>query len=285
MSDNKKYYYLKLKDNFFDSDELKILEGLQNGYLYSNLLLKLYLKSLKSNGSLRLNEYIPYDNEMISAITGINIDTVKVAMDLFKSLKLIEILNDGTIYLLNVQQFIGKSSTEADRIRNYRNSIEQIKLDESTQFVQLPYKCTPEIEIEIELELDTDLKKDKNKNIMYETIFQEYQNANLVKHTKFTPDMKKAIDLAKKQLGLSEQDFINIIKRHKQKYELTKGSQYPIRKRTLSELFGQKKNGGVSLICSDYLDDVWEPIKSEPNHKNEVIKDGVKFEGGLRVYE
>jgi hypothetical protein len=130
-----------------------------------------------------------------------------------------------------------------------------------------------------------DLINNKKTNIMYETIFQEYQNANLVKHTKFTPDMKKAIDLAKKQLGLCEQDFINIIKRHKQKYELTKGSQYPIRKRTLSELFGQKKSGGVSLICSDYLDDVWEPIKSESNHKNEVIKDGVKFEGGLRVYE
>ena len=38
MSDNKKYYYLKLKDNFFDSDEIKILEQMKNGYKYSNKL-------------------------------------------------------------------------------------------------------------------------------------------------------------------------------------------------------------------------------------------------------
>nr|DAF51836.1 MAG TPA: DnaD like replication protein [Podoviridae sp. ctf5T2] len=34
MSNNKKYYYLRLKDNFFDSDELKILESMKDGYLY-----------------------------------------------------------------------------------------------------------------------------------------------------------------------------------------------------------------------------------------------------------
>ena len=43
MSDNKKYYYLKLKEDFFDSPEIKVLESMPNGYKYSNLLLKLYL--------------------------------------------------------------------------------------------------------------------------------------------------------------------------------------------------------------------------------------------------
>ena len=39
MSDNKKYYYLKLKEDFFDSPEIKVLESMSNGYKYSNLLL------------------------------------------------------------------------------------------------------------------------------------------------------------------------------------------------------------------------------------------------------
>ena len=47
MSDNKKYYYLKLKADFFDSDAMIVLEGLPDGYKYSNILLKLYLRSLK----------------------------------------------------------------------------------------------------------------------------------------------------------------------------------------------------------------------------------------------
>ena len=125
MSDNKKYYYLKLKDNFFDSPEIKVLESMPNGYKYSNLLLKLYLKSLKYEGALRLNEYIPYNTEMIAAVVGMDIDTVKVAFEIFKQLKLIEILSDGTIYMLEIQNFIGESSTEADRKRNYRKRIEE----------------------------------------------------------------------------------------------------------------------------------------------------------------
>ena len=50
MADNKKYYYLKLKDNFFDSDEMIVLESMPDGYIYSNILLKLYLRSLKYEG-------------------------------------------------------------------------------------------------------------------------------------------------------------------------------------------------------------------------------------------
>ena len=50
MSDNRKYYYLKLKGNYFDDDSIVLLESMQDGVLYSNILLKLYLKSLKHGG-------------------------------------------------------------------------------------------------------------------------------------------------------------------------------------------------------------------------------------------
>ena len=52
MSDNRKYYYLKLKENYFDEDAIVLLESMQDGILYSNILLKLYLKSLKNGGKL-----------------------------------------------------------------------------------------------------------------------------------------------------------------------------------------------------------------------------------------
>ncbi|EPB8155434.1 phage replisome organizer N-terminal domain-containing protein [Clostridium perfringens] len=165
MSDNKKYYYLKLKENFFDSAEIKVLESMPNGYKYSNLLLKLYLKALKFNGKLRLNEFIPYNHQMIAAVTGIDIDTVKVAFDLFEQLKLIEVMDDGTIYMLEIQNFIGKSSTEADRIRAYRNEIDNNKkkaLKEAGQTcpqdsVQMYDKSTPELELELELEKELEI--------------------------------------------------------------------------------------------------------------------------------
>ena len=58
MSDNRKYYYLKLKENYFDDDSIVLLESMQDGVLYSNVLLKLYLKSLKHGGRLQLDEDI-----------------------------------------------------------------------------------------------------------------------------------------------------------------------------------------------------------------------------------
>ena len=42
MADKTKYYYLKIKENFFDSEEMKLLESMDNGYLYSNIF---YFKS------------------------------------------------------------------------------------------------------------------------------------------------------------------------------------------------------------------------------------------------
>lgn len=158
MSDNKKYYYLRLKDNFFDSDELKILESMKDGYLYSNILLKLYLRSLKNDGKLVVNERIPYNSEMLASVTGHQVGTIKQALSMFKELGLIEVLENGAIYMLDIQNFIGKGSTEADRQRLYDRRIseerKQNKLTQSRNLEEILKKSTPEIEIELEKDIE-----------------------------------------------------------------------------------------------------------------------------------
>ena len=62
MSDNRKYYYLKLKENFYNSETMVILESMQDGLLYSNLLLKMYLMSLKSGGIREILWRFPSEN-------------------------------------------------------------------------------------------------------------------------------------------------------------------------------------------------------------------------------
>jgi len=157
MSDNKKYYYLRLKDNFFDSDELKILESMKDGYLYSNILLKLYLRSLKNDGKLVVNERIPYSADMLASVTGHQVGTIKQALSVFKDLGLIDVLDNGAIYMLDIQNFIGKGSSEADRKREYRQRIETDRTNVQTNLRQISDKSTPEIEIEIELEKDIEI--------------------------------------------------------------------------------------------------------------------------------
>ena len=127
MSDNQKYYYLKLVDNFFDRDEMIILESMPDGYLYSNILLKLYLRSLKNTGKLMFNNRIPYNSTMLANVTRHPVAVVEKAVDIFRQLGLVEILDNGAIYMLDIQDFIGKSSTEADRKRNYRRRIDEEK--------------------------------------------------------------------------------------------------------------------------------------------------------------
>lgn len=160
MSDNKKYYYLRLKENFFDSDELKILESMKDGYLYSNILLKLYLRSLKNDGKLVVNERIPYSADMLASVTGHQVGTIKQALSIFKDLGLIDVLDNGAIYMLDIQNFIGKGSSEADRKREYRQRIEDERTNVQTNLRQISDKNPPEIEKEIKIDKELYIEKD-----------------------------------------------------------------------------------------------------------------------------
>lgn len=154
MSDNKKYYYLKLKEGFFDSDDMKLLQGMKDGYVYSDILLKMYLQSLRQKGRLMYRGIIPYTPDMIATITNHQVGTVERAMKIFEQMGFIEILDNGAIYMLDIQNFIGQSSTEADRIRNYRKTINAEKsrasaiesvTNDITNDVQMYGRSTPEI--------------------------------------------------------------------------------------------------------------------------------------------
>ena len=120
MADNRKYYYLKLKENFFDSDSIVLLEDMKDGILYSNILLKLYLKSLKNGGKLQLDENIPYTAQMIATLTRQQVGTVERALGIFQQLGLVEQLHGGLLYMTDIELMIGQSSTEAERKRAAR---------------------------------------------------------------------------------------------------------------------------------------------------------------------
>ena len=129
MAYNQKYYYMRLKQDFFETEEMIILESMQDGYLYSNILLKLYLRSLKRDGKLMFNDTIPYSAEVLATVTRHSVGTIEKAMDVFQKLGLVEVMDDGAIYMLQIQNFIGKSSTEAERKRRYRDKIKLEKSD------------------------------------------------------------------------------------------------------------------------------------------------------------
>ena len=173
MSDNKKYYYLRVKENFYDSDEMIILESMPDGFLYSNILIKLYLRSLKNNGKLMFNDRIPFNSEMLSKITRHPVAVVEKAVSIFKEMNLIDVLDNGAIFMLDIESFIGKSNTEADRKRDYRRRIEKEKQKILLGHLsgQMSDEHPPELEIEKEKEIEIDIEKNTLK-----IIADEYQS-------------------------------------------------------------------------------------------------------------
>ena len=170
MSDNRKYYYLKLKENYFDDDSIVLLESMQDGVLYSNILLKLYLKSLKHGGRLQLDENIPYTAQMIATITRQQIGTVERALQIFLKLGLVEVLDSGTFYMRNIELLIGQSSTEAERKRAVRLQNKALSTSR-TNGGHLSDIRPPEIEIELEKEIEIEIEKGHPAYGRYQNVF------------------------------------------------------------------------------------------------------------------
>lgn len=177
MANKSSYYYLKIKENFFDTEDMKLLESMDNGYQYSNILMKMYLLSLKNGGKLMYKDKIPYNSKMLSTILNHNIDILDKAINIFKELNLIEVMDTGAIFMIDIQNFIGKSSDEADRIRAFRSRIETEKKLENKNDVQMYNECTTNI-ANIK-DKDITITKDKDRNIYmseFESLWEIYPN-------------------------------------------------------------------------------------------------------------
>jgi len=158
--DNTKFYWLQLKEDFFEDDAIQWLEEQKpNGRDYAYFYLKLCLKSLKSNGVLIRkvgNILIPYDNKKLAELTRMDFDTVTVAMELLKQIGLVQILENGEIYINQLENLIGSKSIGAFK-----------KQQQRLLGGQRADKCPPKIEIELEIEkeIDADANK-KNAEII-----------------------------------------------------------------------------------------------------------------------
>ena len=131
--ENKKFYWLKLKRDFFKRHDIRIVEDMPNGKDYILFYLKLLVESVDHNGELRFSETIPYNEQMLSTITNTNLDIVRAAMKIFTSLDMIEVIDDGTIYLTQVMTMIGSAADNdnANRQRRFREKQKQALLEDS----------------------------------------------------------------------------------------------------------------------------------------------------------
>jgi predicted phage replisome organizer len=172
MAETKKYYWLKLKKDFFKRHDIQIIEAMENGKDYILFYLKMLVESVDHNGNLRFNDTIPYNEKMLATITNTNIDIVRSAMKVFMDLNMIEILEDQTIYMLEVEKMLGTETYWAEQKRKQRLAIsEKIKEIGQSPADVLELSNVSNQEIDIDKDKDIEINKDKEKIIYKDLSF------------------------------------------------------------------------------------------------------------------
>ncbi len=122
----KKFYWIKLKtDCMADDTPLDALLSMPNGCEYVCLYIKLCLMTANKNGKLysQFGEVlIPYDVDKIAKDTKhFSVDTVRVAMELYKRMGLIYVENDGILAITGADEMVGQETSYATKMRKYRD--------------------------------------------------------------------------------------------------------------------------------------------------------------------
>ena len=166
-----KFYWLKLKRDFFKRHDMKIIEAMPNGKDYIIFYLKLLCESIDHEGCLRFNEEIPYNEEMLSVITGTNVDVVRSAINIFTKLQMMSILDDGTYFMNEVNKMIGSAvdNDNANRQRRFREKQKALALQNVTENVTNNNESKS-----IEIEKDKEIDIDNNIEQKFVTFWSEY---------------------------------------------------------------------------------------------------------------
>jgi predicted phage replisome organizer len=222
MSVTKKYYWLKLNIDFFDREEIKLIENSPNGKDYIIFYMKLLLKSTNTDGRLMFKDVIPYTDEMLATITNTNIDVVRSAVKMFIQLGMMDKLDDGALFMIETQNMIGTETEYARKKREYREKVKQGLLEDKTQDNIETKKdiVRQEIEKEIDIELDKDkdddTKLDKLNKIEDEKKLDEPKEEKEVRPTdsssiEFKNNLNKLREIVIKSTGLDKFRVENVI--------------------------------------------------------------------------
>lgn len=154
----KKYYWLKLNLDFFEREEIKVIEEMPNGIEYCYFYMKLLVKSANSDGLLVFRGVVPYTLEMLASVTNTNIDIVRSAVKLFLNLGMMQRLEDKTLYMHEVQNMLGCETEYARKKREYREKkkLELLSYSEDTTI-------TSEKDEQDKTEIFEDIQADKIK--------------------------------------------------------------------------------------------------------------------------
>ena len=162
MSEIKRYYWIKLKTDFFNQETIDFLLSQENGCQYIVLYQMLCLNTANNNGEMatRIGEMIvPYDiNKIVRDTKYFTYDTVAVALELFKKLGLIYQEEGQILRISNFDEMVGSETSSAKRVREYRERQKALQCNANvTQEIRDKRLDIRDKSIDIDKEIDTEI--------------------------------------------------------------------------------------------------------------------------------
>ena len=265
MAINKRYYWLKLPKDFFQSETMRWLEEQPNGIYYSNFYLKLCLMSMNDNGMLirRVGEmYIPYDVKRLSELTNINSDTIMVAIQLLQKVGLLEILDNGAFYLNQVKNMVGSETVKAEQMRKSRARKKQKQLEGNNVTKALP-NCSKNVVENVTPE-NRDKRIDiRDKRIDSRVIDKENENAT-------TTALKEIINIYMNNINYS----VSSIEYEKLVNDVDEyGAEWVKEAITRAVMQGKRKLGYIEAILNNWKVNGYDEFGSKAkadSHNNDL---------------
>lgn len=180
----KKYYWLKLKDNFFNQKEVKKLRRIAGGDTYTIIYLKMQLLSIKKDGIIEFEGTEKDLAEQLSYEIDEDLNNIQVTLSFLKVNNLIEEISENNFLLTKVPDCIGKEGASAERVRRHRERKALLEKEKEQKMLQCNGEVTNSNNVviksntEIEKEKEIEIEKDNNisKDIFINKVVSEWNS-------------------------------------------------------------------------------------------------------------
>lgn len=149
MAEGKRYFWLKLYDDFFDSLRIKKLRRMAGGDTYTIIYLKMQLKAMKTDGVLTFTGIEQDFVDELALDLNEEPDNVRVTLAYLASCGLLETADNVSFFLPYAAACTGTETAAAERMRQMR------KRNNVTPMLRDSYG-------EIEIESESEIEKSKS---------------------------------------------------------------------------------------------------------------------------
>lgn len=167
MASVKRFFWLKLKEDFFKQKEIKLLRKIAGGDTHTIIYLKILLLSLKNNGKVYFEGVTDNFFEEIALEIDEDIENVAICMKFLEQKGLLIYDTEDSASLTAIPEMIGSESESARRVRKHRQN--KVLQEKTSQCNAEPLQSNKNVTTEKELEKELEIEKEKEKELQQET--------------------------------------------------------------------------------------------------------------------